>query len=372
MKKLLITGNGFDLAHKIPSKFSDFYNFIINELEEISPKEQIGIVQEIKKEGFDERDILKEANVDFSNLQTIAQEEYESNEFEKLLLVFMLVNYSIGIYSYKKNLNIAPQKITEIEPSNIHAWNSLESALSYITAELIDKIYEVETESERGNIYEYERLAESLKPLDSVLERKLHEWIGTFKKPKTPIFSIKQASKDTFVLNFNYTETFIDLYAPHYKLNKDKYVNIHVQQGGGDNKFLFGHTSTSENSRTELLESTSFHADDMLYLSLEKNVKYIINETKDFWESIKEVEQVIIYGWSISSEEWVDIEYLKQIRKSAPNLKEILIHNLAYKNISTDSIEQMINTISNIRSCGIGRTVKISTFSDSEFQDLLT
>lgn len=49
MKKLLITGNGFDLAHKIPSKFSDFYNFIINELEEISPKEQIGIVREIKK-----------------------------------------------------------------------------------------------------------------------------------------------------------------------------------------------------------------------------------------------------------------------------------------------------------------------------------
>ena len=36
MKKLFIIGNGFDIAHGLPTKYSDFQNYLINKYPEAS------------------------------------------------------------------------------------------------------------------------------------------------------------------------------------------------------------------------------------------------------------------------------------------------------------------------------------------------
>lgn len=126
--------------------------------------------------------------------------------------------------------------------------------------------------------------------------------------------------EDSFFLNFNYTMTLEEV----YKIPSKKIFHIHGDIENNEGSLIFGHneqlTKISEidekgdSNRTIFTDSENISK--FPFYGFQKPINEIISKNKNFFENIRNIEEIIILGHSLNS---IDISYFEEIIKQTQN-----------------------------------------------------
>ena len=278
MSTLFIIGNGFDIAHGIPSRYSDFRQFILEKYPEVEQH----------------RDDIMYC------LRDAMQKKDDVLAAELLLHVI--------------------DKITGVD------WNNFEEALPYITFnEKIVKPNHKENETEEeDNILMQEYLLRIsiligyLINCTEIWNSFFSIWINSLqRKINSRLFIPDQAliklfsNSDNIFLSFNYTLTLEKL----YKIKKVTHIHNHVGQnllwGHGMENALYDPSIDTNIPQKPFLTASTL--DEMINSLKKDSVKAIQNHNHFFKNLSTNINKVYSYGFSFSD---VDSIYIKKIINS--------------------------------------------------------
>lgn len=272
MAKLFIIGNGFDLAHGMKTKYSDFRQFLIdNYLDgEYTPYSFCDVPQTI--------------------LMPDGDEQY--NERDVVESILKILDDTEGV-----------------------DWNNVETSLGCLQYHLFLDDYDFYDPEDdnymRDTYYRNQDLSSQLQGALCQINNYFQEWINTIEIatiPKTEFRKLINPQDDLFI-NFNYTRTLQDLY------NIQNVCHIH---GTANEKIYFGH-GERECPRDEY-EKYWFGAEsslERLHFDLRKNTDEAFQNHKDFFDELcfsarNSTLDIYSYGFSFSD---VDKFYLEKICK---------------------------------------------------------
>lgn len=275
MKNLFIIGNGFDLAHKLPTRYSDFKNYLT--------------------EKFPSAD-TEYVYVPESTIDQDGDEAYNKTEVVSFLLKI----------------------ISEVEGDE---WNNLETTLGMIEYDDYFSLFELRNDDkEYHTIYNNEDTAKNILGAVYMIKQFFSDWIEevdiTDVQPNIKMKDLFDNHNDLFI-NFNYTETLEKIYGI-----KDV-CHIHGTRGSD---IIFGHGSTFNFDYYELKFTGAEEYMEELQNSLKKDTKQAIEKHKYFFDKLSGVERIYSYGFSFSD---VDLVYIKEICKHI-NTKKVIWHLNSY------------------------------------------
>lgn len=249
---LYIIGNGFDLAHRLPTKYSDFHHFITNNNND-----------------------LEDEFENYFNLKV--NSDYKWTNFEEDLGSFN----SKSFYDSICNIDVSDE---DFRPSFVFG---LEDDITQQADELVRDIREA-----------FECWLETIK-IDNIKKK------------------FKFEEKSVFV-NFNYTPTLQEV----YNIEENRILHIHGNIFEDRGNLIFGHDDESEpvfeldengdSNRTMFSDSES--ASRYPFEALKKLVSETVSQNKSFFENIKNLKNIIVYGHSLNQ---IDIAYFEEINKYA-------------------------------------------------------
>lgn len=282
MKHLYIIGNGFDLHHRINSSYRDFYQY----LEEYH------------------QELLGELNELFAGCDAEWWSDFENN-WGKLNI------YSVaGEIAYENKPDLFSDHCDR-------TWNDAEIEVNMKLEGLFNSIIEI-----------------------------FHEWILQLNKP-TPELILDIHTQDSLFLTFNYTKTLENLYGIHPKQILHIHGFVDDLEVGRSENFILGHGKNRtdiialnddeepnipdglsdeelQNCLEEYANRVEFHeqlardaAVDQLQ-RLRKPVQEILGSNLDFFNSIDDIENVHVYGFSFSP---IDEPYMAKIAEKLSNVK---------------------------------------------------
>ena len=271
MKQLYIIGNGFDIHHNIPSRYSNYQEWLKENDEDL----------------FDR--LRNYYNVD---------DKKWWNQFEKELGYPDMADY-IDELAFENQPNYGSDDFRDRD---------------YYTGQFAAEI-------ELGSLF------------DSIKET-FAEWVTTLPAPQG-CKKIRMDKNDAFFINFNYTNTLQTL----YNINSDKILFIHGNSATGKDLVL-GHNRPYEELNNEFtpnlpnppkelkvneledwFNENSDYGEDFIHQSvreevisqvckLRKDTQSIINVNQKYFETLKDVQTIYIYGFSFSP---IDLPYLSKI-----------------------------------------------------------
>lgn len=269
MSSLFIIGNGFDIAHGIPSKYSNFREYIIKKYPEALQNK-------------DEKVYL---------------EDFEDFSFEELAAEFLLA------------------AMDRVQGED---WENFEDALAHITVDekfpkpnhKQDETDEEDNALMRDYLLYVDRLTNGVVICTEIWQVFFQNWIREVQVPiKISNYSPRKGlreifkSGDNIFLTFNYTKTLEKIYGV-----KDV-THIHNCVG---QKLIFGHGEDTISYGGDGLLMSSF-LDDML-MTLKKDTTFPMIKNKKFFKRIsKDIDKVYSYGFSYGK---VDAVYIKRIVQS--------------------------------------------------------
>ena len=277
-KTLYIIGNGFDIHHRIKSSYRDFCNWMY----ENNP----AVVDQVNE------------------IYGVCTEEWWS-DFENQLASLDAISYATQIASENQ-----PDLLSD---HCDRMWNDAQ----------------IEVEYQLESVY-------------SELRDCFHDWILQLGKPDIESKIILETENAIFI-NFNYTKTLEEIYevAPNKILHIHGCVDI-------DEEFILGHGECEEDLRElnrfdvpkpseclsdeelidfyqemadigpELHEQWAIDAAISGVASQQKPVKRLMHQYALFFDSIKDVESIKVYGLSLSK---VDMPYLEYFVRKFPSAK---------------------------------------------------
>lgn len=276
MGSLFIAGNGFDIAHGIPTRYSDFRTFIVNQY----------------PEALEFRDA------------TVFLEDWKD----------------IEVYEFAAEILLST--MDKMAGEN---WCNFEEALAHINFN--DKFPRVvhkqnESEDEDMGMMGYyllylDVLSSGFINCSKIWQDFFRAWIKSIQAQiDDNVFSEKKVLRDLFTqsdmqfLTFNYTKTLQKIYGIK------KVVHIHNRVG---QKLIFGHEKDDAtydqydcDPRTELSLGSSF-LDDMI-MSFKKDTETPMKKYSDFFKKLdSKIDKVYSYGFSFGK---VDSVYIKRIVSS--------------------------------------------------------
>ncbi|WP_419748869.1 bacteriophage abortive infection AbiH family protein [Clostridium perfringens] len=268
MKKLFIIGNGFDVAHKLPTRYSDFQEYLIENYPEAS----------------DEYLVVPE-----SFLMPDGDRRYNDDEVVGFLLKI----------------------ITETENTG-EAWSDLENTLGRLNFDecFYDWNMYDDNDNEWHKIYRNEDIAANVSGAVKMIKEYFSDWIETIDifdaEQKIEFHNLIDHNNDLF-LTFNYTETLEEVYEA-----KNVY-HIHGKQG---DKLIFGHGNDMDNYDEYMSRNigSENHLSE-LQATLKKDTQTVINQNKDLFKAFGAVDEIYSYGFSFSD---VDLIYIKEICNTSP------------------------------------------------------
>lgn len=301
MSKLFIIGNGFDISHGLPTKYSDFQNYLKNTYPDASEENAI---------------------VPASSVMPDGDEVYDDNEVVSFLL----------------------KVITEAEASGEN-WNNLETTLGKLEFnDYFDDYPDDESDDNEWHwAYNNEDIAVNICGSVMLIKKYFADWINTIDINccRNVRFSkLIDPDGDVF-FTFNYTDTLEKIYGA-----KNVY-HIHGKQG---EEIVFGHGD----------ENNDYDSDDYAYIGtenylnqlhtyLKKDTKAIIMRNENLFQSFAQINEIYSYGFSFSD---VDMVYIKEICNSLLNDNVVwYIHR--YNSSKFDCIK------SQIEACGFKGQFKI-------------
>lgn len=269
MSSLFIIGNGFDIAHGIPSKYNDFRKYLVKNY----------------PEALENRD--KEVNLD----------DFFDIPLEELAVEFLLF------------------AMDRIEGEN---WVNFEDSLAHIT---IDQKFpepnhkENETEEEdnilmRGYLLYIDMLTNGVIMCAECWQEFFQAWIREVQIPikiinYSPRSTLRELFKreDATFFSFNYTKTLEKIYGIKEVTHIHNCVGQKLVFGHGERNVTYGQNS--------LLGASSL--DDML-MSFKKDTNFPMIKHKKFFKGLnKDITKVYSYGFSYGK---VDAIYIKRIIQS--------------------------------------------------------
>ncbi|GEM_PF-495854 len=291
-KTLFVIGNGFDLHHGFKTSFSDFWS---------SKCCQLGYYQTLLESTY--------------TLEDEEGEPYLWSDLEYAL------GYASPIDSY--NESNEDEEIDEDHPMQS-------------TAALAD------------------RPAQMLSEALTVLHESFEKWVKNIEiDPCAYDKALSHLGVNDLYLCFNYSETLELL----YHIPRQKIAYIHGRRNS-DDVIILGHSHLL-NADDYRYEENMFFQDEayeqLVRVANEerKDTSIIIRRFWEFWNRIKVVDRVVVYGLSYGE---VDLPYLDKIREMVA--EDTLWHLSYYTEIDKAAAEKVINTL------GI-RNAKVFWFGDA-------
>lgn len=269
MNKLFIIGNGFDMAHGLPTSYNDFREYLIKEYP-------------------------------------------DADEYHTMAPGCRLGHHGEEVYD---NDEVAGYLLNLISRANGEDWRDLESSLGQLDFD--DDFDDLPEQLDRDGEVNYfhgaylnEDLASQLEGCVPMILNYFSDWINTvdlnIAKPKPAFCKLIDKDKDLF-LNFNYTKTLEKVYKAR------NVCHIHGVQGGelmlghGEEDDLYGEDKFSRHIGSE-------DGLERIHRILRKDTQRAINLHSGFFKNIgvQNIEEIYSYGFSFSN---VDLVYLEEIFK---------------------------------------------------------
>lgn len=283
---LYIIGNGFDLAHYLPTGYVNFREYLKKKAVEEN-EEEIHLLIDI----FDKYDTEKKGNGAAAGEQEINWCDMEE-------------------YCGKIELSDAG---IDLSDRRYYDEDGEEQIIPY-------------TGGERGE--EVDGFVKSIDKL-RVLFNRWVETCGSQEQMKQAAdhridyFTGKLQDPDYLILSFNYTNTLEQLYG----VEENRICHIHGKQGSGG-KYYFGHgdevlsPDALKSLRKSLRYMNSIAYEDGTHFpdveiakKLFKDTKEAYNANKAFWDRLSDVKKVYAYGFSFGD---VDLFYMEKIMEKVP------------------------------------------------------
>lgn len=275
MNKLFIIGNGFDLAHKINSRYEDFRQYLVNRLVSIAGN--------------------KYRKYDFSDSSIITSDYSKCIENDLLTILYFLT-----VADYSDSLE----------------WKDIENAVGKLNYDEFSWLYIDESDIDkeyRANWINEDIFSPYIKILTEI-PNYFKEWVKQVDISNALANdNIKKYfdSSDIF-LCFNYTSTLEKV----YNIDKSNICYIHGNIDSG-NEIYFGHgNNLTYDDYIKFIDNPNYFsvADgySLINDSLRKPVNKIIENNKVFFEKLIDVHEIYSYGFSYSE---VDEPYIKEICK---------------------------------------------------------
>lgn len=297
--KLFILGNGFDLAHKFPTKYCDFRDWLIN--------------------AFDANPDIEDFCHPSYSTNYKGLEEYDEKAFAQ---------YFIHLID-----DVEPEMATEPK------WKCFEENLAIINwdkcLESVNQIYDSDGDKDLWAMEDNSNyFAELCLESNHILQKFFSEWIASINENisnschKTKISFKKIFGKDDKYLTFNYTNTLEVLYGI-----KDV-CHIHGDASKLE-ELIFGHgTPWRQFRKHKVYEDNAFSIFEEVHKSYIKDTQRQIERNEGFFNLIGEVDEIYLFGLSFGD---VDAPYFIYIFKICQNLKAIKLN--VYKENEYDLVK---------------------------------
>lgn len=288
IEKLIVIGNGFDIAHGIPSRYEDFKEYLL--LYEKEP----------------------EVLFEIAGQKWCASDSISPNDVEKR-------NFYEDITKF----------ITTAE-----LWSDFENALGYLDDEEL-KSYHSDFLLDYGHVkwkdsanHDYQMSIEESLEFAKDIPKYLAEWISHLNTSADNILPPNFINNEALFLNFNYTDTLEEVYG----ILRKNILYIHGKCKEGSHLVVGHHDSNlfmkkpvpamkEEYKQYMDLESgrdfREVEAENIIksyFKSTYKNVYSIIRDNITFFKNLGSVKEVLIMGHSLSK---IDMEYFSMIRQYA-------------------------------------------------------
>ncbi len=313
MNRLIIIGNGFDLAHGLKTSYLDF----INDYWESTKAE---LSDKIKSTTFHSPKIFEDGFIQVNlkmipfeqalNMEYYAahqDEDYSGykTKYREFRAVITGLNNELRQIGYKGDAYfdvIFTNKFFESlnEKSALQNWIDIEQ--EYYNQ--LKSISLMQNNEERNA--SIAKLNSDFEQIKTRLEAYLTQAIKSADKEKyRTLPSIKSATfprmnARTFILNFNYTHTYEELYRS--SLGNESIINIHGSLGDRENPIIFGYGDEMDESyaRIEALNNNDF-------LDNIKSINYMMTDNYDKLMSFLEEDdyQVLIMGHSCGNSDCI-------------------------------------------------------------------
>lgn len=264
MKNLFILGNGFDLAHRLPTSYEDFRKYLYKKYE-ISGEMNTGLHIETK--------ILPDGDEVFNEKEAVEFLVTLISETEPLGDKWSDIENSMGSFDFEYYLEVQSEMFDLDEDKNLFR---------------MQYIYE-------DNAHNYYKVVKELKKFFSA-------WIKTIDTrevvPRESFSKLIVPESDVFLV-FNYTTIIEEVYEAF------AYFNIHGDQFS--DSIIIGHGKEVEVYEGKYIGAADYLTD--IQEVLKKDTKKIIEET-DLFKELDSIENIYSYGFSFSE---VDLPYINEI-----------------------------------------------------------
>ena len=282
--KLFILGNGFDIAHQLNSKYSDFKNFLEKYNPEIIKSDMPNPAIRLKNgKLYCER--KNAANIIWHLIDNA--ERHLINDIYSENIEWKHIEESMGKLDY-----------TECFDNYFGSWNYEDDCPKYAWEHSLE------------NQYRSLQIAAAVLQIPYFFNTWVNQIDITDTKKKTDFD--KLVSNEDFFITFNYTDVLESVY--HY----ENIWHIHGQKG--NKKLIFGHGNLDfdyEDYEKILYGSASVL--NNIHDALFKDVEAIISKNSSLWKKLREVTSIYTYGFSYSD---VDLPYIAKIIESCPLCQE--------------------------------------------------
>lgn len=288
MNNLYIIGNGFDIAHKLPTSYVDFGYFIYKEyIADTQPEYKFLEREEFLEES---ENILRTLQDDIWDFPPSEVEGAQPRSYEEGLILGFL-----GILGYARTADL---------------WSELETALGNIDYKsirhAIDDVVDSDGDFDMGKTgFALEDGSQEWTNAACKFKSTFRDWISTVeieKSKKIESFYNYLKEHRGYFLNFNYTETLQKLYC----IQDRDVLHIHGFRGDGENSIIVGH-----NSGEIKYESSMLGYDDnirSLHATLKKNPQ--LDSLKKFLNTCEDITNIICIGFSFGDS---DDEYIRAL-----------------------------------------------------------
>ena len=234
----------------------------------------------------------------------------------------------------EKNYNSFFATLSKYFP-NDPLWNSFEEALAELDySEIEDENscyligYGDENWRDSAN-HDYQYMIEESLSFAIKIPDYLKKWICTIDTNASPTLSNPIIDKNNLYINFNYTDTLEKV----YNIPESNIIYIHGKALRGD-KLIIGHHYLDQ-----MISKLQYKSDDFriaegkeriisYFRTTYKDTTTIISKNKSFFDSLSQIDELFIYGHSLSD---IDYEYFETINKCVPKncLWHIFYHDTA-------------------------------------------
>lgn len=288
--KLFVFGNGFDLAHNMPTSYGDF------------------------------RDFLDENYWDF------------------------LMKFE-NTYGYATNIDegdpYTPPIDGLIKKIKQQLWRDFENNLVNISEdEIVENVTDLDLGLETGNIGIEDTMNEYLNSEYEYikdLSKYLFEWVQGIELPNKKITSLIGNSDDAKYFSFNYTLVLEELYG----VDEWDVLHIHGSTNIEKGAPLIGHgnkrcierseqAAMEARERYDEMKTSAYKAVTNYYENTLKDVDFIIRMNSYYFDSLTDVDEVHIVGHSLGD---VDMPYFNRIKE---NIKDSAVWFVYYYDVEDE------------------------------------